>query len=404
MPRRPLTPEDVALFRWAGDPQLSPDASTVAWIQTWLDLERDEPVSAVFIAPADGSGEPRRFTSGPHDLSARWSPDGDYLAYLSAPDGPPALKLAPLAGGEPITVETSGPVKGFEWSPKGDRLVVVVNVPDQSDGGHSPTASHAPRVVKGLFNRLDGTGWLEGRDHLFLYDVAGNTISRLTSGDFDHASPAWSPDGSIIAFVSDRSRDRDDKAFMGDIWTVEVDGRRRAPRRVATDLAYPQALTYSPDGTRLAFAGLLGRKERAARDSRLLVVDLASDRVPEIVAPALDRPTAYTPFGRAAYEWLAPDELVFTVADGGRIAIRRARLGEHSTRAVLDDDRQVHALSVALAPAGRSGHQRVAFSSAWVDSPGEIYVFELGRRASEPLRVSRASEPLNAVVRLRPAE
>lgn len=373
----------------------------VAWTETSIDVERDEPVSAVFVAPSDGSGEPRQFSTGPHDLLARWSPDGHYLAFLSAHDGPPALKLAPLAGGDALIVGAPGRVKGFEWSPDGSRLVLVVNVPDHDGGGDGPASSRAPRVVRGLFNRFDGVGWLEGRDHLFLYDVAAATTSVLTSGDFDHASPTWSPDGSTVAFVSDRSRDRDDRVAMGDVWAMDVAGRRRAPRRIATDLLFGAGLSYSPDGKRLAFTGLLGQKERAGRDSRLLVVDPASGRAPEIVAPVIDRPTAYS-FGLAAYRWLGPDELAFTVADGGATGIRRSRLGEHSGRPVLGDDRQVLALSVA--PADGSGRRRLAFSSAWVDSPGEIYVLELGRRAPRPLRVSRASEPLSSVVGLRPAK
>ena len=62
-----------------------------------------------------------------------------------------------------------------------------------------------------MYNRLDGRGWLDGRDHLFVYDVAASTLQQLTSGEYDHAAPNWSPDGSTVAFVSDRSAQRDDR-------------------------------------------------------------------------------------------------------------------------------------------------------------------------------------------------
>lgn len=405
MARHPMRPDDLGLLRWAQDPHLSPDASRVAWTEAAIDLERDEPVTSIFVGPADGSAPPRCFAPGPHALGARWSPDGRHLAYLSADGGPPSLKLAPLDGGEPSVVAAPGPVKAFEWSPGGDRIVLVVNVRDEAVGpvqaGKSPPAAeNAPRVVRGLFNRLDGMGFLDGRDHLFVHDLAAGSTSKITSGDYDHAAPAWSPDGGTIAFVSDRTRRRDDRVGLGDIWALAL-GERRAPRRLATDVAMATGLQYSPDGARLAFTGVLGHDQRAARDSRLMVIDADGSGPPQRVAPGLDRPTGYG-FAASLSAWLGDDELLFTVADGGTIGMRRARLGDRTARVVLADDRQVLGLAVAGGAQGRA--ETVAFASAWVDSTGEVYTMRLDRRSSRPARVSDAGARLAAEVTLNRTE
>jgi dipeptidyl aminopeptidase/acylaminoacyl peptidase len=185
MPRRLMQPADVRLTRWPRDPQLSSDGQRAAWCETALDVDRDEPVSNIMVAAVDGAAEPRHFTAGPRDFSPKWSPKGQYLAYISASSGPPALHLAPLDGGAPGKVEAPGVVNWAEWSPDGDQLVLVVNVASKPDKPDDPKTRNAARVVRGLFNRFDGQGWFEGRNHLFVYDVNEGKLRQLTSGDYD---------------------------------------------------------------------------------------------------------------------------------------------------------------------------------------------------------------------------
>lgn len=382
-------------MRWVSDPQLSPDGSKVAWAESWLDADRDEPVSAIHVGVSDASSKGRPFTAGPHDFWPRWSPDGRYLAYLSAADSPPALKLAPLTGGVPVTVAAPGPVKAVAWSPQGNRLVLVVNLSGKPGSDpESARAKNAPRVIRGWFNRLDGAGWLEGRDHLFLYDVESEQLRQLTSGDYDHAQPSFSPDGSTIVFVSDRSRTRDDRLGEADLWTIPADGRSK-PRRVVTGVAEAGFPSFSPDGAHIAFTGLLGLEQTAGRDSKLLVIAADGSGAPELVAPGLDRPVAFT-LNDSPFVWLSADELAFTVADRGSVHIRRARLGERTARSVVAGDRQVAGLSVARG----GGRELLAFSSYWADSPHEVNVIELGRRARQPVQLSRAGAALSAAVTL----
>jgi dipeptidyl aminopeptidase/acylaminoacyl peptidase len=379
--------------RWAQGAQLSSDGDLVAWCEVSLDLERDEPVSTVMVAPSSGDKEPRRFSEGPHDSAPAWGPGGRYLAYVSSDPGPPAVHLAPLDGGAPVKVETPGPVRWFNWSPTGDRLVLVVNVGGRATDTNKPTERNAPRVIRGTFNRLDGAGWLDGRDHLFVYDVSGHALRQISSGDYDHAQPSCSPDGSSIVFVSDRSRSRYDRVGRGDLWVVAATGGRA--RRLVGGIGWAAFPTFSPDGSRVAFSGLLGGEQQAARDGRLFVV--RSDGLGDVeqLVPDLDRPVAFS-LSAQPFAWLSDDELVFTFAEAGTVGIRRARLGERSGRVIVSGDAQVNGLSVG----GPDHHRVLSYASAWVDSPSEILCLDLAKRSRSPLQVSCAGKELSQSVEL----
>jgi dipeptidyl aminopeptidase/acylaminoacyl peptidase len=265
-------------------------------------------------------------------------------------------------------------------------------------GGRSTDAGkvieqNAPRVIRGAFNRLDGAGWLDGRDHLFVYDISGRSLRQISSGDYDHAHPSWSPDGSSIVFVSDRSRLRDDRAERGDLWVVAATGGR--PRRLVGDIGAAAFPTFSPDGSRVAFRGLLGAEQLAARDPRLFIV--GSDGLGEVqqLVPGLDRPVAFSLYGKP-FAWLSNDELVFTVAEAGTIGIRRARTSERSGRAIVSGDAQVNGLCVG----GRVDRQVLSYASAWVDSPSEILCLDLAKRNARPLQLSSAGLQLTQSVEL----
>jgi len=394
MAKRRFRPEDAYRLRAATEPDLSPDGRRIAFAATEADEDKDRLRSSIWVAAVDGSSPPRRFSEGPADKSPGWSPDGRWLAYISAPDGEPEhahVRLAPLDGGVPARLgDLPGPVSQLAWSPDSTRLVVVcrVGVPDRRKG--SAAERNAPRVVRGLAARLDGVGWQDGRRHLFIVDVEDGSARQLTRGEYDHADPSFSPDGETIAFASDRNRHRDDRQFRSDAWVMPASGGR--PRRLTNGMGRVAFPVFSPDGRMIAFAGQ--ETDEWNEDTHVLVVPVDGSAGAERVAPELDRPTVLWPGLPAPFRWTSDRELVMVVADHGSVTLHRVRVGERRSRELVGGDIIIDGV------AARPGRRTVAYTGSWPNRPSELFATTTAGAESTP--VTELNDDLVAEVEFAP--
>jgi dipeptidyl aminopeptidase/acylaminoacyl peptidase len=396
MSKRRFRAEDAYRLRAAADPELSPDGRRVAFVLAEVDQEADRLRASIWVAPTDGSSPPRRFTEGPADTSPRFSPDGRWLAYLSVTDDRPEhahVRLAPLDGGAPARLgELPGPVSQLAWSPDSRRVVVVcrVGLPDREK--ESPQERNAPRLVRGLAARLDGVGWQDGRRHLFVIDVEDGSAKQVTRGQFDHATPSFSPDGKLIAFSSDRSPRRDDRQFRSDAWVIPADGGRA--RRLSNgrgSAAFPQ---FSPDGKWVAFVG--HETEAWDEDSHLFVAPADGSAPAERLAPDTDRPIPGFPGLPTPVRWIGDGELAVLFADHGAVRLHRVRLGDRRGREIVGGDLQIDGFGAC------AGRRTVAFAASWPDRPIEVYTITVG--GGEPAQLSHFNDELVAEVELAAVE
>jgi dipeptidyl aminopeptidase/acylaminoacyl peptidase len=256
-----MKPADLGLLRIPGPPTLAPDGRSAVVAVTRLDLDDDEYRSQLWLVPTDGRAIPRPLTLGWQDREPSYSPDGRWLAFLrAAKGGKPQIAVLPVEGGE-IRVVTDHPLGAGRpvWSPDSARLAYVVRVPEQGRYGtvDGVTAEkEAPRRINTLQYRLDNLGFTVDRwQHVFVLDPFAEepVPEQLTSGDYDHEQPAWSPDGRRIAFSARRHAGRD-RDLVTDLYSVAADGSDL--RRLTDTTMAASHPAYSADGGTVYFAGI----------------------------------------------------------------------------------------------------------------------------------------------------
>ena len=257
----PLSPDMVRRLTSVSDPSLAPDGSRVAFTYGWVEEETWESRSRIRMMQLDGSsGKPAfDFTQGTRDASPRFSPDGQTIAFLR-PDEAQVRQiwLIPTNGGEARQVTRSaGNIVDLGWAPDSRQLVYSADVSPEADGPASDAVS-LPRVsvARRIKYRYDGLGWRgDAHFHLFVVNAEDGSGRQITDGDWDDVLPAWSPDGSRIAFVSSRRKDRDISS-RSEAYVVDVEGDSTAePQCWSGDLETVGGLTWAPNGQRLAAAG-----------------------------------------------------------------------------------------------------------------------------------------------------
>ena len=145
-------------------------------------------------------------------------------------------------------------VTDIAWSPDSGALAFVSDVdPDRAPDDHDPKKDPRVSVVRRIRYRADGLGWRgEAFRHIFVVDRESGETRQLTDGEGDDSAPAWSPDGSKIAFVSDRRPDRE-TATHSDVYVAPASGGD--PELRSQGLSSVAALCWSPFGDAIAVVG-----------------------------------------------------------------------------------------------------------------------------------------------------
>src|SRR5229473_712252 len=264
---RAITIDDYFQIRDVAQPELSPDGQWVAYAVRTRMLKEDKNEQRLWMVSTRGGDAIPLTAEGVSSSHPRWSPDGKYLAILSARNaGKAQVWLLDRRGGEAQKLtEVAQGINDFEWSPDSTRLVLILQDPKPEDAEAAkdkdkdkPAAkpkTPPPLVIDRLQFKQDTVGYLDRRrDHLYVFDVASKKTTQLTSGDFDDTEPAWSPDGKSLAFSSNRSSDPD-RNYNSDIWVVGADNSDKGAHltQVTTNPGSDRAPAWSPDGKWIAY-------------------------------------------------------------------------------------------------------------------------------------------------------
>ncbi|HWF88410.1 MAG TPA: S9 family peptidase [Pyrinomonadaceae bacterium] len=374
--RHPMKLDDLTRFRNVNDPQISPDGQWVAYTVGTTDAKDDKASSHIWMVNIDGSNDRQITFSQESENSPRWSPDGKYLSFTSSRPGKARgnqVWLLDRNGGEAMQLtELKGRLQGHEWSPDSKRLLLVVGDPDpESDPGPSPQPGATPRVPKPIVIdryrfKQDGAGYLLSGRHtyIYLYDVASKKLERLTKSKWDEGSPAWSPDGTRIAFMSNHGDDPDREPsaqlFVAEA-TPGATEKALTPETTRANRGRPE---WSPDSKWIAFTETDEKKYGAYSMDHLALVpaDGSSAPVRFKASEELDRGVSsprFTPDGKA---------IQFLVTDDRSVYPMKANLAGGAAQRLLNPP-------VVLGNWNFNGGRTVAISGGDTKA-GEIYVWE----------------------------
>lgn len=235
--RSPVDLDTVFTVRNTTDAVISPDGKLTAFVLSeWLE-DQPKQRSRIWLIETTG-GDPRPLTQGPRaDTSPTWSPDSQSLAFLSRgeeSDAKAQLFLITIQGGETKQVCTvPNGVSDITWSPDGSRIAFL------AFSGSEPESD--PLVL-----RPDA----EQHRRLWTIRPESDTPEPVTPDGFTIWNYAWTPDSHQFA-VYYVDTPGETGWFRGQIGLVAASGG--AIRQLSQLTRQACGLTWSPDGTRLAY-------------------------------------------------------------------------------------------------------------------------------------------------------
>jgi dipeptidyl aminopeptidase/acylaminoacyl peptidase len=290
--RRVPSVDDLLNLKSAGGARISPDGKWVAYTVTETNFKTDAYVTQIWLADA-ATGRALQLTRGEKSASnPRWSPDGEWLAFTSdrVGDRNQIFAIRP-AGGEAVQLTKSEtPVGGFAWSEDGGRIAYLATEPPPQAMKDRKEHLGDFEVVRREYTHLHI--WT-----LYLAEALNAPVvgrQRTKHKEFSVSSVSWSPDGTRLAFSATLNPDII-QGGTADVYVLLL--ADDAVKKIVSQPGPDNAPGWSPDGRQIVFTSAMGQPLYFHSNSRLAVV-AAEGGTPRSITDAFDEQPSFVEWNR----------------------------------------------------------------------------------------------------------
>jgi dipeptidyl aminopeptidase/acylaminoacyl peptidase len=368
--KRLLQLDDLFGVRQIVELELSPSGSEILYALQEANLNENRYVKTLWRLPTTGQAQPSRLTDSDKDYSPRWSPHGKTVAFLSARAGLPQIWLLDIATGklDKISDSPTG-VLSFKWSPDGQYLAYLSQ--DEGKESFERAIQNKDRgvIIKKetfvIYQLLRNQLFLD-RDknsHLFLLNLSSLQTTQL-SGVKHVEEFAWSSDSRALALTT--------KPGRGDKWSSDIityfleKGRSQVVLRGEQGDDWDQMANYtspiwSPDGTQLTVL-YENRKDRWSSVQQVGVYSFQSGKLTLIT-----KQTDLEPY-LAKFYWSEKDNIYFENTSKGSRGLFRLSPMNGNVRSVVSSGGCDEQFSFSR------DSQKVAYVHQTSQEPPEVYI------------------------------
>lgn len=384
-----FTIEDLHKVRLVASPLLSPDGKYLLYAVTVIDRAANERREELYLRQIHENSTKKIGYGSPHC----WSPDSSKILIESEDADLFIYNLRSEEKKKLVELNHSNHFinhleqKNAAWSPDGKYIAYLSA--RQSDLEYEENV----RVINTLsYKSKGGNGRLPFSDdnltHICIIPASGGETNVLTEGDHIEHSISWSPDSKHIAFISNRSPKPENNQYL-DIWNVDIETKET--KRLTNDRKTTFCPSWSPDGKYIAFlqtSSIISTNDSAADDTHIAIIpsDGGDSR---LLTKTMDRRTEF-------YRWHPRSEKIFfTAGDHGDTAIYSILLATGKVEIIIDERSCIPEFSIS------ANGEDFAYVKSQTDVPPEIFITQHNR--SQTLQVTHENEELKELS-LQPSE
>ena len=391
---RGFTAKDMVQLERLSDPRVSPDGRFVVYGVRTMDLPANKAAMSLWIADLKAKMAPRRLAvSDGGASSARWSPDGKGLYFISGRTGGLDQVYRTDAAGETAVQVTKAPfdVGAFKIAPDGKTIVISQAVfpdCDTLDCTRDKLATKGARKTTGVvFDKLfirHWDAWNDGlQNHLYALKLdeaglaTGAPVALMNGFNGDAPTKPFggdedfniTPDGKSVVF-SAKPADREESWSTNyDIWRAPLDGSAAPVNETAANKAMDSQPGTSPDGKATAW---LAMKRPGFEADRLAIMIREGDKVREL-APSWDH-------SAQSITWSPDGKTIYTTAeDTGQTKLFAIDVKSGKVTALTGEG---HVSAYSL------GGGTLVYAQDNLKGPAQLYALSTAKKAEAPIKLT----------------